>query len=219
MMWTVVVLIVLVLAGFIVFLLRSQDRNKKNLERLGEEAKPPVEKPAEQETVPKESLPEVKTEAIVKETVEPAPVSVTEDIVEAPVETVPEIDKEEPVPQEEPSVELPSRDYPKYDNARAVEQFGLSQEEADIFIVELIEQIENEIPGLETAITNSDFSAMEEIIHMIKGSSSSLGTGGVTDVLEDFNNYCKEGNNIGVATAHMDNLKHYLNDLKLQFGS
>jgi len=108
--------------------------------------------------------------------------------------------------------------YPEFSNARAVEQLGLSQEEADLFMPELVAQIEEELPNLEAAIAANDVVQVERVSHMLKGSSTNLGSGGVSDVLVAFNTYCKTGSDFEVIQNHMQNLRFYLGRLKAQFG-
>ena len=117
-----------------------------------------------------------------------------------------------------PLVELPSKTYEPFNNSRAVELLGLSQEEADMFIGELIAQFDAEFSHLEEAVRQKDYKRIETISHSLKGSSTSLGTGGVSDVLIDFNTYVKTGTDMQVIEAHLENLKHYLAGLRRAFG-
>ncbi|MCJ7765983.1 MAG: hypothetical protein MUP09_08605 [Thiovulaceae bacterium] len=142
--------------------------------------------------------------------------------VEEAISPTPSIEKEavqEEVVSEEIEVtaEEEAYTYPPFDNARAMEEFGLSQEEADLFIVDLIEQIEGELPALQRAVEADESKLTEDISHMIKGSATNLGTGGAADVLIDFNTYMKTGDDPVVIAAHMRNLYHALADLKEQF--
>ncbi|WP_345977514.1 hypothetical protein [Sulfurimonas sp. HSL3-7] len=107
--------------------------------------------------------------------------------------------------------------YPPFDNTRAMEEFGLPKEDADEFIVDLIQQIEEEMPALEVAVQAQDNKQIENISHMIKGSATNLGTGGAADVLIDFNTYMKTGNDPLVIAGHMRNLHRSLAELKEQF--
>jgi len=87
-----------------------------------------------------------------------------------------------------------------------------------MFIGELIAQLDTELPHLEKAVQQKDYEKIETISHSLKGSATSLGTGGVSDVLIDFNTYIKTGNDNQIIEAHLDNLKHYLIDLKRVYG-
>ena len=134
-----------------------------------------------------------------------------EETLEVPVE--PSIEVE--VPAKEVS-ELPY-EYTVFDNARTMEEFGLSKEEADEFIVELITQVEDEMPALEAAVEVHDAKQIEDISHMVKGSATNLGIGGIADVLIDFNTYMKSDNDPAVVAGHMNNLRRALKELKEQF--
>jgi hypothetical protein len=109
--------------------------------------------------------------------------------------------------------------YAPFDHTRTMEEFGLSREDADDFIVELIQQIEAEMPALETAVETKDNKRIEDISHMIKGSATNLGTGGAADVLIDFNTYMKTGDEPAVIARHMRHLNRALGELKEQFQS
>jgi len=109
--------------------------------------------------------------------------------------------------------------YAPFDHSRTMEEFGLSREDADDFIVELIQQIETEMPALETAVETRDNKRIEVISHMIKGSATNLGTGGAADVLIDFNTYMKMGSEPAVIAMHMRHLHRALGELKEQFQS
>jgi len=236
MTWVIVLLLATAIIITILLISNSKRTNEKHFERLKEEAKAarekkasvpkrkkvenrPVSKPLKPKPKPKPPVqqpkPKIETPKKIEKTVTPQPKPEAKPVVKA--EPKLEI-KTEPVAIEKPPVELPKKEYPKYDNARAVEQLGLSQEEADMFISELIEQIDSEIPGLEAAINNEDIEKIESITHMIKGSATSLGSGGVADVLTDFNTYIKEDQDSQMIQYHLNNLKHHLVKLKAQFG-
>ena len=153
------------------------------------------------------------TDVFTAEKTEQAPEAPTEEIAETVVEAAAAEAVIEAVPVE---VEEPY-DYPPFDNTRAMEEFGLPKEEADLFIVDLIEQVEGELPGLEAAVAAQDSKRVEDISHMIKGSATNLGTGGIADVLIDFNTYMKGADEPSVIAKHMRNLHHALKELKLQY--
>ena len=122
------------------------------------------------------------------------------------------------LPAELPAGAVPTP-YPAFSNARAVEQLGLTQDEADMFIGELVAQIGEELPQLEDAAAAHDAEKLEAVTHMLKGSATNLGTGGVSDVLVAFNTYCKSGSDPQVIQRHMDDLHFYFGELKAQFGA
>jgi len=133
--------------------------------------------------------------------------------VESKVESKAELKAEEAVAEIK---KLPEANYPKFTHIRLVEM-GLSEEEAKEFVSELIPQIETEIPLMEAAIKEFDFHKMEQLIHGIKGSASNLGTGGVSDLLDDCNSYLKTGTDIDIIEAYLEHLVHYTEELKTQY--
>ncbi|MEJ2468200.1 MAG: Hpt domain-containing protein [Campylobacterales bacterium] len=173
-----------------------------------------LEQPAE-EAVPAPIVPE---EVVpVEEAMPPETAEIAVEIpspLEEPVEETVEAAAEAAVPSE---AAFEAKPYPEFNNARAVEQLGLSQEEADMFISELVTQIDEELPNLDAAIAAHDVEQVERLSHKLKGSATSLGEGGVADVLVDFNTYCKDGDDAEVMQAHMNNLKYYYERLKEQF--
>jgi len=114
------------------------------------------------------------------------------------------------------SITVSLGDYPKFDHSRLIEM-GLSQEEAKEFVRELIPQIGAQIPLIKEAIAIPDFHEIERLTHSIKGSSSTVGTGGVSDLLDDFNTYLKSGAEPAIAEAYLEQLNHYYEELKEQY--
>lgn len=222
---------------------KPSERAPKPSAEVGISAVQEVKEP-EAEPVPEPLVPE---EAVVEETVsaEPEPIAVEipepgvaeavpepvevpaaePEVVEEALEEVPaEIAEELPaaeekVPAEEAPAAFEPKPYPEFNNARAVEQLGLSQEEADMFIGELVTQIEEEIPNLDAALAANDVEKLEKVSHMLKGSATSLGEGGVADVLVDFNTYCKSGSDRAVLETHINNLRYYFEKLKAKFAA
>ncbi|SFV68471.1 COG1565: Uncharacterized conserved protein [hydrothermal vent metagenome] len=144
------------------------------------------------------------------------------------IEEVQRVDTSTPLPQKtaEKKVEqkalpkeekkLPSCSYPIFTHGRLIEM-GLSDGEAKEFVQELIPQLEVQIPLIEEAFQNKDFHQMERLTHSIKGSATNLGTGGVSDLLIEFNTYLKTGIDIEFAKVYLDSLKHYTQTLKEQY--
>jgi len=125
----------------------------------------------------------------------------------------------EPEPQKEvptETKELPEANYPQFTHVRLIEM-GLSDEEAKEFVAELIPQIETEIPLIKAAIQEGDFHKIEKLTHGIKGSATNLGTGGVSDLLTDYNTYLKTGIDVDIVKAYLKHLVHYTNELKAQY--
>ncbi|MDD3602434.1 MAG: Hpt domain-containing protein [Sulfurovum sp.] len=110
----------------------------------------------------------------------------------------------------------PQLNYPPFDYARLL-ALGLSQEEAREFVNELILQIETQIPLIKTAIQTADFHQAERLTHSLKGSASSIGEGGVSALLIDYNTYLKHGEDISVINTYFIHLNYYLDALKKQY--
>lgn len=165
----------------------------------------PQEKPkrvAPKPTPSPEPEPEVKPEPAVE--VKP----------EAELKPEPEPEPKKEVPAE--TKKLPEANYPQFSHVRLIEM-GLSDEEAKEFVAELIPQIETEIPLIEAAIEKGDFHDIEKLTHGIKGSATNLGTGGVSDLLTDYNTYVKTGTDVDIAKAYLEHLVHYTNELRAQY--
>jgi len=113
-------------------------------------------------------------------------------------------------------IDLPEANYPKFNHLRLLDM-GLSQEEAKEFVAELIPQIESQIPLIKEAMESSDFHTIERLTHSIKGSSTTVGTGGISDLLADFNTYVKTGTEPTIVEAYFEHLNHYHEELKEQY--
>jgi hypothetical protein len=111
---------------------------------------------------------------------------------------------------------IPTKTLDKYDNTRAVEEMGLTQEEADNFVLELVKALESEIPRIEESILNADMKKLEEIVHTITGSSSTLGSGGVSSALISFYTAVQHRDSLQELYVHLQNVKYYLAELKKQ---
>ncbi|MEA3491361.1 MAG: Hpt domain-containing protein [Campylobacterota bacterium] len=116
----------------------------------------------------------------------------------------------------ETTKELPNGEYPDFNHSRLMDM-GLSQTDANIFVHDLIVQIEDHIPKIEAAIRDREYDEIEHLTHSIKGSATNLGTGGIADVLVDYNTYCKTGKDDEVLLAYMMILKTHQVKLKEQF--
>ena len=115
---------------------------------------------------------------------------------------------------ETPKVEIPTKQYSKYDNARAVDEMGLTQEEADSFVVDLVKAVESEVPRMEEAVKNSEYKTLEEIVHTITGSSSTLGSGGISSAFISFYAAVQHHDSMQDLHIHLQNVKYYLQELK-----
>ena len=179
-----------------------------------EEPEPQVEEKPEIEEAP-EVIEEVQPEAV--EEVEPEPEVVPEEVVEevqpeVVVEVEPEVEPEEV----KETKELPECKYPPFTHVRLVEM-GLSDDEAIEFVNELIPQLEEQVPLIENAINSADFHQIEKLTHGIKGSATNLGTGGVSDLLVEFNTYLKSEVDVDIVKAYHAHFIHYIEELKKQY--
>ncbi len=107
-------------------------------------------------------------------------------------------------------------EYPAFDHARLVEM-GLSEDEAKDFAKDLIAQIEEQLPLIEKALQDADFEQVERLTHSIKGSATNIGTGGVADLLNEYNTYLKAENDPAQAKAYYEALKIQLEKLKVKY--
>ncbi len=109
-----------------------------------------------------------------------------------------------------------SHSYPPFTHARLVDM-GFSDKEARAFVAELIPQLETQIPLIKNAIDTSDFYQAEKLTHHIKGSATNIGTGGISDLLVEYNRYLKSGTDITIINAYFKDLIRYTDELKLQY--
>jgi len=191
---------------------RRAEAQKKRVPRKKLRVKKVEPKPTPEPTPEPIPEPEVIQEAI--PTPKPERIAEPETIPEQ--ELTPEPEPEPIVEVHEEAKELPEANYPAFTHVRLVEM-GLSDEEAKEFVGELIPQLEVEIPRIEAAIQGGDFHKMERLTHGIKGSATNLGTGGVSDLLVDYNTYLKTGTDIDIAKAYFEHLIHYTAELKEQY--
>jgi len=115
-------------------------------------------------------------------------------------------------------IELPIANYPQFDHSRLI-KMGLSEEESRTFIQELITQIKTQIPLIKEAMYALDFHNMERLTHSIKGSATNIGTGGVSDLLVDYNTYLKTGTEISIAQRYFMYLQYQLKMLEKQYAN
>jgi len=111
---------------------------------------------------------------------------------------------------------LPQCQYPKFNYSRIM-GLGLSEDEAIEFVQELIPQLKIQIPLIEDAIKEENFKAIEELTHSIKGSSTNIGTGGISDLLIEFNTYIKTQKELPVVEEYFKYLKYYTKNLEKEF--
>jgi len=114
------------------------------------------------------------------------------------------------------SLDMPKYNYVTFDHSRLV-KMGFSDKEAKEFVLELIPQIASQMPILQEAIEKKNITLIDEITHDIKGSSGNIGSGGITDLMNDFNAYIKRGDDIEVLQAYYKNVEYYYKALKQQY--
>jgi len=147
-----------------------------------------------------------------KTKVEPKPEPKPKIDVKPKAEPEPKVEAPEPVEIKK----LPEANYPEFTHVRLVEM-GLSDDEAKEFVADLISQLETEIPLIDAAMKERDFHKMEQLTHGIKGSATNLGTGGVSDLLDEYHTYLRTGTDIDIIQAYIEHLKQYTNALKIQY--
>ena len=195
------------------------------------EIKPTEEKP-EEDTLEEKFIPEVKETKPVElpEVEKTKPAALLEAEETKPVELpevkktklveLPEVKETKPVAlpevEEAEPIHLPEANYPRFDHSRLIDM-GLSEEDAKEFVRELILQIQTQLPLIKEAIDISDFQRMEELTHSIKGSATNLGTGGISDLIVDYDTYLKTGTEPAIAEAYFEHLNHYYEKLKEQY--
>ena len=114
------------------------------------------------------------------------------------------------------SVDIPKYNYVPFDHARLV-KMGFAEKEAKEFVLELIPQIASQMPPLKEAIEKKDLTIIDNITHDIKGSSGNIGSGGIADLMNDFNNYIKRDDDTEVLQAYYKHVEHYYKELKQQY--
>ncbi|WP_457596647.1 hypothetical protein [Hydrogenimonas sp.] len=113
--------------------------------------------------------------------------------------------------------EIMEKDFGRFDHTRLVEGMGLSPQEADEFVVELIHQLETAIPDLDAAIEEHRYVDVERITHGLKGAALNIGEGGVAQLLVEYNTYMKHGNERPIVEAYQSVLKRSVSELKVEY--
>ena len=198
------IIIVLGIGGVIYFEYKSTQKYKKEREEKRQHRKRTApSRVGPVKTIKKEPKPEpVEEKAVVAEevTAKPEPVIMKEEV-------------EEEVPEKA----LPPCNYPPFDHSRTVESLGLSDEDAKEFVGELISQLDSHLPLIAKEVEAGNLHALEQLTHSVKGSATNLGTGGVADLLTDFNTYLKEDTDIEVVKHYYTCLETYTQKLKEQY--
>ena len=113
-------------------------------------------------------------------------------------------------------LDMPKYNYVPFDHSRLV-KMGFADKEAKEFVLELIPQIASQMPVLKEAIEKKDIALIDEITHDIKGSSGNIGSGGISDLMNDLNAYIKRGDDTEVLQAYYKHVEHYYKELKQQY--
>jgi len=202
----------IIISVFILILVLFVYREYKNEKKYEEERRQRRQDTRKKEKKPleKPSIKEAPKKVPIEKKPSPAPVqkkTIEKEIVKR--ETVEVIEKPK-------IITISLADYPRFDHSRLIEM-GLSKEEAKEFVAELIPQIGAQIPLIKEAMAISDFHNIEQLTHSIKGSSTTVGTGGISDLLADFNTYIKTGKEAAIIEAYFEQLNHYYEELKEQY--
>ena len=115
-------------------------------------------------------------------------------------------------------LDMPTYNYVRFDHARLV-KMGFSDKEAKEFVLELIPQVASKMPTLQKAIEEKNLRLIDEITHDIKGASGNIGSGGIADLMNDFNAYVKRGDDTEVLEAYYQHIEYYYKELKQQYNA
>jgi HPt (histidine-containing phosphotransfer) domain-containing protein len=208
--WLVTSIFVIILSIVLYIEYKKKKEIRLKDQRDTGETTPPSTPSPEKEIKPTEKKPDEDTleEKFIPEVKETKPVELSEVEEVKPVE-LPEAEETKPV-------ELPEANYPRFDHSRLIDM-GLSEEDAKEFVRELILQIKTQLPLIKEAMDISDFQRMEELTHSIKGSATNLGTGGISDLISDYDTYLKTGTELAIVEAYFEHLNHYYEELKEQY--
>jgi hypothetical protein len=210
MIGTIIITIFLILLATFIFIAYKNERDYKKKQdakkKVKKHQKPIIRKVEKRTPATKVAPQKEEEESVVKK--QPEAVEVIE-------KETPPAPQKRPEPIEEPkAVTLP--EYPEFDHARLLEM-GLSDDEAKEFVAELIPQLTAQIPLIEEAFEKEDFHSIERLTHSIKGSSTTVGKGGVSALLVDFNTYIKHGTDLPTIQAYITHLKTYTKALEKQY--
>ncbi len=139
-----------------------------------------------------------------------------ENTAEPQFKQYPPVQKAEPKKQSRAD-EIKQKSYSPFTHQRLVETMGLSHEEVDEFVLELIHQLEDAIAELDELVERGDFEQIEHVTHGLKGAATNIGSGGVADILVDYNTEMKNGKDPEAAQAYQELLKSAVSDLKIEY--
>ena len=95
----------------------------------------------------------------------------------------------------------------------------VSGTEADTSVLELVTQIEEALPELEAAAEAADTERLASVLHKLEASASSLGEGGVADLMAEFSTYCESGDDPQTLKTYLQDLRYHAEQLKSAFGA
>jgi len=213
-----ITLILILLVGLLVIILKEYRRGDEEFDDFIKQS-PPLSSETESSHAPSTQQPSQTEQSTPSQPTSHVTSSDPVSIIPAMV-TEPEEQTPEPTPTPNPNQELiqsiATKEYGSFKHDRLIEM-GLSHEEADEFVIELVHQLEEAVDQIETALLQNELSKVEHITHGIKGAASNVGTGGVTDLLIDYNTYMKSGRDITIIQAYQKRLKECISDLKVEY--
>jgi len=111
---------------------------------------------------------------------------------------------------------LPKPKYTDFDNSRLIDM-GIHPSQADDLVRQLIADIDEYIPKIESALESQNYDEIETLNHRIRGSAATVGSGGIVDVFHDFNIYLKYDYDIEIISEYVRNIKKYQIKLKIRY--
>jgi len=109
---------------------------------------------------------------------------------------------------------IPNFSYPKFNSDRCRNELSLDDDEVKDFIMQLIKSLEDKLPLLIKDFENKDFKNIDEKIHLLKGTSTTLGYHGISDSLTDFYKAIKNEETLENLKIYVDDYEYYLEELK-----
>ena len=209
-----IIIIFLLILAFIIY---REYKNEKKYQQEREAHQKPKEKRSAHPVKRKTTLPKTEPETDSEKTkeTESLPIGLSKEAIE---KKFTEAKKQTEALHEKETVKLPKYEYQAFSHNRLVEM-GFPEAEAQEFVLELIPLIETQIIELKAAMESHDMTAMDHITHDIKGSSSNIGTGGIADLIADFNAYIKTGNDPEILSAYFEHLERSYAELKKQYNA
>ena len=209
-----IIIIFLLILAFIIY---REYKNEKNYQQEREAHQKPKEKRSAHPVKRKTTLPKTGSETDSEKTKkeESLPIGLSKEAIE---KKFTEAKKQTEALHKKEAVKLPSYHYTAFSHKRLVDM-GFPEAEAEAFVLELIPLIATQMIELKDAMDNKDMTTIEHVTHDIKGSSSNIGTGGIADLIADFNTYAKTGNDPEILAAYFGHLERSYAELKKQYNA